>query len=210
MTLDASFFDLLLSDVDLHARWLNVMSLLEYVGFRKIVKSQDAGGITTSTLRHLNEESRHALLLKRLAVRTGGPRFERYDREALLCGAEATAYFQAVDARVADRLGKTDGVYMGVTWLIEVRALQVYRDYDLAARARGSASGVEGLILEETRHLEEAEAGIRAADGGRTGVPADLIDFERRAYHALGEAMTLEALRATSPLAGGRNGSVEL
>jgi SPX domain protein involved in polyphosphate accumulation len=32
----------ILEDPNLHASWLNTFSYLEYVGFRKIVKSQDS------------------------------------------------------------------------------------------------------------------------------------------------------------------------
>ena len=38
------------ADTALHARWLNTFSYLEYVGFRKIVKSQRAEVLTAAIL----------------------------------------------------------------------------------------------------------------------------------------------------------------
>ena len=52
---------------NLHARWLNMFSYLEYIGFRKIVKSQGAENLSLETLGHAVEEGRHALMLKKFA-----------------------------------------------------------------------------------------------------------------------------------------------
>src|ERR1700730_12813184 len=59
-------------DPALHARWLNTFSYLEYVGFRKIVKSQLAEVLAAAILGHACEEGRHALGLKKLAIKLGG------------------------------------------------------------------------------------------------------------------------------------------
>ncbi len=97
----------IVADPALHARWLNTFSFLEYIGFRKIVKSQRAEVLTAAVLGHACEEGRHALGLKKLAVKLGGSAFNSYAPEALLCGEEAAAYFQDLDqaceATFADR-----------------------------------------------------------------------------------------------------------
>ncbi len=92
-----SLVDRIVADPALHARWLNTFSYLEYVGFRKIVKSQRAEGLTAAILGHACEEGRHALGLKKLAVKLGGAEFDSYAPEAVLCGEEAEAYFQNLD-----------------------------------------------------------------------------------------------------------------
>ena len=56
-----SLIGAVVADRALHARWLNTFSYLEYVGFRKIVKSQRAEGLTAAILGHACEEARHAL-----------------------------------------------------------------------------------------------------------------------------------------------------
>ena len=81
----------------LHARWLNTFSYLEYVGFRKIVKSQRAEYLTAAILGHACEEGCHALSLKKLAVKLGGAEFDSYSPEVLLCDEEAKTYFQELD-----------------------------------------------------------------------------------------------------------------
>jgi hypothetical protein len=43
-------------DKKLHARWLNTFSYLEYIGFRKIVKSQMAEALTNKVISHALEE----------------------------------------------------------------------------------------------------------------------------------------------------------
>jgi hypothetical protein len=45
-------------DKKLHARWLNTFSYLEYIGFRKIVKSQMAEALTNKVISHALEEGR--------------------------------------------------------------------------------------------------------------------------------------------------------
>ena len=183
------------------ARWLNTMSFLEYVGFRKIVKCQDAREMTADMLRHAAEESRHALLMKRLAIKAGGSNFKGYERETLLCGDEAEAYFQNVDRETAELLGpaaKTIDVYLAVTWLIEVRALAVYAAYDRGCRQRGLVSGVEGLIAEETRHLAEAERALESVAPTWLRVKTKLIEMEERACQRLLSAMSAEVACAVA------------
>ena len=79
----------IVADPALHARWLNTFSYLEYVGFRKILKSQRAEVLTAAILTHACEEGRHALGLKKLAVKLGGDGFDSYAPQVLLCGEEA-------------------------------------------------------------------------------------------------------------------------
>ena len=130
----------IVADKNLHARWLNTFSYLEYVGFRKIVKSQRAEVLTAEILTHALEEGRHALGLKKIALKIGGEAFSTYAPENMLCGDEAEDYFQNLDAACdeafADRPAalRAKLVYCYVTWLVERRALQVYGVYKERAR----------------------------------------------------------------------------
>lgn len=160
----------IVADPVLHARWLNTFSFLEYVGFRKIVKSQRAEVLTSSILTHALEEGRHALSLKKLAVKLGGPQFETYAPEALLCGEEAEAYFQeldgACDEAFSDRAEaeRANLVYCYVTWLVERRALDVYAVYKGALGGSEIARKLDGLLAEEAKHLADVEASLHAGD----------------------------------------------
>lgn len=158
------------ADPALHARWLNTFSYLEYVGFRKIVKSQRAEVLTAAILGHACEEGRHALGLKKLAIKLGGAEFDSYAPEVLLCGEEAEAYFQdldkACDAAFADRSEAERGklTYCYVTWLVERRALDAYQVYRRALGESEIARKLGGLLAEETKHLADVEAVLHASD----------------------------------------------
>ncbi|HXN88739.1 MAG TPA: hypothetical protein VN890_05215 [Methylocella sp.] len=160
----------IVADPALHARWLNTFSYLEYVGFRKIVKSQRAEGLTAAILGHACEEGRHALGLKKLAIKLGGAEFDSYAPEVLLCGEEAEAYFQdldkACDEALADRSEAERGklTYCYVTWLVERRALDVYQIYKRALGETEIARKLGGLLAEETKHLADVEAVLYTGD----------------------------------------------
>lgn len=165
-----SLLQKILAEPALHARWLNTFSYLEYVGFRKIVKSQRAETLTATVLGHACEEGRHALSLKKLAIKLGGPRFDSYAPELLLCGKEAEAYIQGLDkncdAAFADRPEPERArlTYCYVSWLIERRALDVYQSYKRALGESEIARKLASLLAEETKHLADAEAMLGASD----------------------------------------------
>jgi len=188
----------IVADAALHARWLNTFSFLEYVGFRKIVKSQRAETLSGAVLTHALEEGRHALGLRKIAVKLGGPDFDSYAPETLLCGAEAESYFQdldsSCDAAFADRdeAERTRLAYATVTALVERRALDVYGIY---ARALGESEIVrklEGLLAEEVKHLGEVESWL--TDAGVEGViaAADLPGRESELYERFLDALEHE------------------
>ncbi|MCI0468218.1 MAG: hypothetical protein L0Y57_14670 [Beijerinckiaceae bacterium] len=167
----------IVADPSLHARWLNTFSYLEYVGFRKIVKSQRAGELTAAILGHACEEGRHALGLKKLAMKLGGAGFDTYLPEALLCGEAAEDYFQELDrscdAAFADwpESERTKLAYCYVTWLVERRALDVYGVYKKALGESEIARKLTSLLAEETKHLADVEALLQSSD----------LEFPRRA-----------------------------
>lgn len=161
----------IVSDRDLHGRLLNTLSFLEYIGFRKIVKSQEATTIDVEILSHAVEEGRHALMLKKLAIKAGGEQFSHYSDATLLCGDAAEAYFQKLDKGCEAICQKDTGTtsaarltYLYVTWLVEVRALSVYGLYQEALAAAGEKLPLHGLLAEEDRHLEAVEQGLLALD----------------------------------------------
>jgi hypothetical protein len=188
----------IVADTDLHARWLNTFSYLEYVGFRKIVKSQRAEVLTAAILGHACEEGRHALGLKKLAIKLGGAGFDSYASETLLCGGEAEAYFQNLDQfcdeAFADRPAEERAklAYCYVTWLVERRALDVYGIYKHALGDSDIARKLGGLLAEETKHLADVEAMLRAADPGFTTRSSEMEAVEVTLYQIFLGALTKE------------------
>jgi hypothetical protein len=185
----------------LHARWLNTLSYLEYVGFRKIVKSQRAEVLTAAILGHACEEGRHALGLKKIAIKLGGAQFDSYAPEFLLCGEDAEAYFQALDKACdeafADRSEAERGklTYCYVTWLVERRALDVYGIYKKALGDSDIARKLGGLLAEETKHLADVEAMLHAGDPEFSTRSKEFEAVEAALYQNFIDALAREVVR---------------
>ncbi|WOJ90029.1 ferritin-like domain-containing protein [Methylocapsa polymorpha] len=196
----------IVADPILHAKWLNTFSFLEYVGFRKIVKSQRAEALSAAVLNHALEEGRHALGLKKLAVKLGGLSFDSYAPETMLCGEEAEAYFQELDGACDEAFSalpeaeRAKLVYCYVTWLIERRALDVYGVYKQALGASEIARKLDGLLAEEIRHLAEVEAWLQAGDPGFPTRSKEFEAVEARLYDTFVEALARD-LAQRKPLA---------
>jgi hypothetical protein len=195
----------IVADPALHARWLNTFSYLEYVGFRKIVKSQRAEVLTAAILGHACEEGRHALGLKKLAVKLGGAGFDSYAPQVLLCGEEAEAYFQdldqSCDEAFADRSAdeRVRLAYGYVTWLVERRALDVYGLYKSALGDSEIARKLGGLLAEETKHLSDIETLLQAADPAFSTRSKEFEALENSLYEVFLAALT-KALAQESPV----------
>jgi hypothetical protein len=191
----------IVAEPGLHARWLNTFSYLEYVGFRKIVKSQRAEVLTAAILGHACEEGRHALGLKKLAIKLGGAQFDSYAPDALLCGEEAEAYFQdldqACDEAFAGRSEAERGklTYCYVTWLVERRALDVYQVYKRALGESEIARKLGGLLAEETKHLADVEAVLHTGDPEFSTRSKEFEAVEAALYQNFINALTRELAR---------------
>lgn len=176
------------ADRGLHARWLNTFSFLEYVGFRKILKSQRAETLNAETLTHAVEEGRHALRLKKLAIALGGPGFDSYAADCLLCGEEAEDYFQSLDrqceAQFAERseAERSRLTYLYVTWLVERRALDVYGLYKKAVKDPEIAARLDGMLVEEIGHLRQVESEIARRDPQHARRAPEVIALEAGLY----------------------------
>jgi hypothetical protein len=192
------------ADPALHARWLNTFSYLEYVGFRKIVKSQRAEALTAAILGHACEEGRHALVLKKLAVKIGGGEFDSYRPEVLLCGEEAEGYIQGLDQSCeeafADRseAERAKLTYGYVTWLVERRALDVYQTYKKALGETGVARKLTSLLAEEVKHLSDIEALLHASDPEFAAQSKEFQAVEAGLYQNFIDALTRELVQVAA------------
>lgn len=191
----------IISSPDLHARWLNTFSYMEYIGFRKIVKSQDTSGLSAETLAHAVEEGRHALKLKKLALKIGGSKFDRYEADTLLCQSEAEYYFQALDRHCESNLmsyeknQKSRLTYLYVTWLVEIRALNVYKMYQ-AQLPKKTDFSLSSLLAEEEMHLFSVKAELRRSDPEFVNRAMDFKEFEIRLYEEYVGALNRELFRS--------------
>lgn len=180
---------------ELHGRFLNTLSLLEYVGARKILKSQPAEVFTAQLLAHVQEEVRHALTLKKLALRLD-PALDSYRPEHLLEPKAAERYIQAIDQAAADDLaGEAADArrawvnYLYTTLLIEERAGQFYPAYAPLLEKLGHGGWVEAIIRDEEGHLKQMVEALHRDDPAGRARYARLRAVEESAFAAWFESL---------------------
>ncbi|MBD1391735.1 hypothetical protein [Mucilaginibacter glaciei] len=154
----------IIADSELHARWLNTLSLMENTGARKISASEDPTTVTYIILKHAAEEHRHAFYLKKQIEKIGNTQLPTYSPEYLIAPAYSRYYLNQLDIDVCRYLKKEMqlsgkdlrfAAYLLVTYAIEVRADELYPIYQVALDAASSRVNVKSIILEEEGHLEE-------------------------------------------------------
>jgi hypothetical protein len=144
----------------LEARWLNTLSLLEYIGARKIGKTFAKVHPSLDILEHHADETRHAFAFKRLSVLISGGEDFGY-----LCPNEAIDYFQMLDKTLSEWMtrltSKSDSNqnYLIVTAVIERRAMKLYPVYRRITRNGFIRDELKRVVEEESSHrriIEEA------------------------------------------------------
>ena len=154
----------IIANNELHARWLNTLSLMENTGARKISASEDPVTVTYIILKHAAEEHRHAFYLKKQIEKSGEGLCPTYADEYLVAPACSKYYLNMLDVEVSRYLKKElqltgrelrFAAYLLVTYAIEVRADELYPIYQEALDQVGSKVNVKSIILEEEGHLEE-------------------------------------------------------
>jgi hypothetical protein len=149
--------DRVIADPRVHARFVNTLSRLEYVGVRKILKSRRAERLDEDGLQHILDEAAHALRLKKaataLATAAGvrGSAVGTFADDATLAGGAGETYLQALDHRAEEALADLAPDARG------------YPLYDARLKARGAAFSVAAIMRDEGRHLEEMAARLGAA-----------------------------------------------
>ena len=63
--------DRIVPDAQLHARFVNTLARMEYVGVRKILKSRRAEHLDLDGIQHILDEAVHAMRLKKAASALG-------------------------------------------------------------------------------------------------------------------------------------------
>jgi len=160
----AKLLPLIITNNELHAKWLNTLSLMENTGARKISACEDPLTVAYIVLKHAAEEHRHAFYLKKQIEKTGAYTCPTYEHDYLLAPAQSRYYLNQLDIEVCRYLKNELGLkgkdlrfaaYLLVTYAIEVRADELYPVYQAALEKAGSKVNVKSIILEEEGHLEE-------------------------------------------------------
>jgi len=145
----AEFLGRIIASPDLELEWIDLLSQLEYVGCRKIMKSVGFESVNLEILRHVSEEASHAYLLKAV-VEEGGLR-DRSWRDGRFAEA-GWRYFQGLDQRVSALPGSDGLRYPGVSWAIERRVLVVYPAYLKLTRNESLKKALRRILAQEERH----------------------------------------------------------
>ncbi len=161
-------------DPILHARFVNMLARLEYIGVRKILKSRRSERLDLDGLQHILDEAVHALRLKKAAAALGaasGTDVRTFAAGVTLAGDAAENYLQALDHRAEEALAdlpeseRAEANYLLTSAAVEVRAQVFYPMYDQTLRAHGAGFSVAAITKDEDRHLEEMTVGLGAALG---------------------------------------------
>jgi len=176
----------------MHARLLNTLSRLEYVGVRKMLKSRRAEALDLDGLQHILDETVHALRLKKAALALAGERggVGTYGAADTLAGDAGEDYIQGVDGAaetvLADvpeqRRGEVN--YLLTSAAIEVRAQAFYPLYEARLRSHGVSVSVAAIMRDEDRHLAEMAAQLEAALPGWRGRLQAVLDAEASLFDA--------------------------
>lgn len=157
-------FENIVSDNDMHAKFLNTLSLLENIGARKISASEDLSSVTVMMLKHAAEEHRHAFYLKKQIQKLPVDGCLTYQASDLLAPRTSLQYLNKLDVYTSKYLKRELGLsgnklsfaaYLLVTYAIEMRADQLYPLYQEVLQAASSKVTVKSIIFEEQGHLEE-------------------------------------------------------
>jgi hypothetical protein len=151
----AEFLGAVCADPALEAEWIDLLSQLEYVGCRKIVKGVGFEAVSLDVLRHVSEEASHAFLLKSVAEE-GGLRGRSW-REGLFSPA-GWRYFQRLDHGVCALLEDAALHYPAVSWAVEERVLSIYPLYLRTSRNESLRRVLRAILAQEERHGERFAA----------------------------------------------------
>ena len=142
---------------DAEHRWLffNTLSYMEHIGSYKIMATQLANVIDYPTLKHLNEETGHAVLFKRHAERLKGAGVD-YSETVLIAPASARAYFGRLEAAMVGEFGRHANyrtIYLYMSLIVEFRAVWAYQILERCIAAEQLGFSLDKLLAEEQGHL---------------------------------------------------------
>lgn len=185
----------------LHARWLNTLSMMENTGARKISRNEHPVFINLTILKHAAEEARHAYFLKKQIGKLGINLCPDYSWEFLLAPLSSYLYLHRLDLAVCRMLKDQwhftqeqvkQGAYLLVTYAIEVRAEVLYGIYQKQLERFGSKINVKSIIMEEDGHLEEMTAMLEQFHEQWKVLAEVMCSIEEQLFHKWIEDVVME------------------
>lgn len=160
-TATARWLDRVAAEPRLEREWVDLLSQLEYVGFRKITKSVRYDQVTLEALQHMAEEASHAFLLKAAAEKSGLP--ERSWKDGPYSEA-GWRYFQGLDRGVEKQTADPARCYPLVSVAVERRVLALYPAYLDRTKNPDVHKAVTRILAQEKRHAKQFDACILPAE----------------------------------------------
>ena len=177
-----------------HVRFLNMLSLMEHVGSRKIMASQAQQGLSGDTLRHLAEETRHAFFFKHAAEKLAR-RPLGYSAAETIAGAAARGYMGRLDASIARDFGSKPASalpYLYMSLIVELRAVWFYRLYQETLAEHEPALSLRSVLAEEELHLSAMLARLTDMDPDCASRVMRFRALERQRFGVLWDAVEAE------------------
>ncbi len=193
----------IVKDNELHAKWLNTLSMMENTGARKISASEHKTDVSLMVLKHAAEEARHAYYMKKQIGKLGlADDFRDYSPDLLISPLASLQYLNRLDVELCRYL-KNDlkmsgrdlvfGAYLLVTYGIELRAGELYPIYQAVLSAAHSKVNVKSVIAEEETHLEEMLSQMKSFFGNEwTNVAKYAENVEKKYFKKWTKAINRE------------------
>lgn len=143
-------FKALLRNPKLELEWVDLLSQLEFIGCRKIMKAVGFESMSVQSLKHLSEEANHAYLLKSAAEQSGLP--ARPWSEGLFSRA-GFEYFSQLDHEIS-RQQPGGRSYPAVSWVVETRVLTLYPWYIEKTTLPKVKRVLTQILAQEQKHSE--------------------------------------------------------
>ena len=169
-----------------HARFMNMLSLLEHIGSRKIMASRAMAVPGHDILKHLAEETRHAFFFKRAAEKLARRPMD-YSRANTMACASARSYMGRLDAQIARVLanGSLALPYLYMSLIVELRAVWTYRLYQSVLTEENTGLTLKSILAEEELHLSAMLVRLKQMDSNILARIALFCRFEEVRFRRL-------------------------
>jgi hypothetical protein len=194
-------FQKIISNSELHAKWLNTLSMMENAGAKKIKNCEHPVLVNEIILKHSAEEARHAYYLKKQIRKIAPQACPTYEKKYLLAPPESYYYLHSLDVKVCrflkDKFGYKGNdlkyaAYLLVTYAIEVRADELYPAYQQVLDNAKSQVNVKSIIAEEINHLAEMKYQLSEFSADWETLCTTVCEIESKMYDAWINALTAE------------------
>lgn len=175
------FLDEVVNEPALERNWVEMLSQLEFVGCRKMLRSLAWDDVDLKILKHIQEEAQHSYLLKQSL---GCEALDSWTQNPL--GSAGWDYFSGLDESLS-RLSSEEGPYALTSWAIEQRALAVYPAYLARTRNANVRRAVKTILAQEEHHAK-----FFGGDAWPRPLVESILEIERRHWEAFELAINRE------------------